>query len=87
MAYRVEIAPAAARQIRRLPIDVQRRIAVRIDNLASAPRPRGTEELVGEAHTYRVRVGDYRILFDVADTVMLVLVVTVGHRREVHRSR
>jgi mRNA interferase RelE/StbE len=64
---------------------VQKRIIGRIEALAVNPRPHGVEKLAGEDQTYRVRVGEYRILYEVHDAALVVLVVKVGHRREVYR--
>ena len=85
MAYAVVLKPAALRDLRKLPEDIRRRVAVRIDALAGDPRPAGVERLQGEAELYRVRVGDYRIVYQVESKALVVLVVRVGHRREVYR--
>lgn len=88
MAYQIELLPAAARTLRKLPREAQRRIAPLIEALAKDPRPAGATALQGEpAGVLRVRVGDYRILYQVDDQDRRVLVVTLGHRREVYRRR
>lgn len=84
-AYRVELKPSAARAVRKLAADVRRRVIARAEALAADPRPPGAEKLEGVRDLYRVRVGDYRIIYQVADKVLLVLVVRVGHRRDVYR--
>ena len=84
MTYRIEYAAAAARQIERLPRDVQSRVLGRIEALAHTPRPPGAIRLTG-GDAYRIRVGDYRIIYAVADELLVVLIVKVGHRREVYR--
>ncbi len=61
------------------------RIETKIDGLARDPRPRGVKKLAGEEELYRLRVGDYRIIYQVRDRVLVVLVVNVGHRRDVYR--
>lgn len=71
--------------IEALPRKEQQRVRAAIDLLAETPRPPGCRALVGEAGVYRVRVGDHRIVYEVHDTVLLVQVVRVGHRREVNR--
>ena len=83
--YRVELAPSAARVFRTLDRAVQRRLARQIDALAHEPRPRGVEKLHGTKNRYRVRMGDYRVIYEVEDDLLLVLVVRIGHRREVYR--
>lgn len=84
--YRVEFTPAADQQFRKLPTQLQARLKPHIDALAQNPRPPGVEKLTGE-DAYRFRVGDYRVLYEVHDKKLLVLVVKIGHRREVYRKR
>ncbi len=83
--YRVHLARRAVKSIARLPRAEQQRIRAAIDLLADEPRPPGCVALTGEAGVYRVRVGDYRILYEVVDERLLILVVRVGHRRDVYR--
>ncbi|WP_419915126.1 type II toxin-antitoxin system RelE family toxin [Candidatus Poriferisodalis sp.] len=83
--YRVRLARRAVKSIARLPRAEQQRIRAAIDLLADEPRPPGCVALTGEAGVYRVRVGDYRILYEVVDERLLILVVRVGHRRDVYR--
>jgi len=85
--YSVEIARRAIRSIAGLPPKEQNRIRAAIDLLAAEPRPPGCVALSGEESVYRVRVGDYRILYEVIDARLLIQVVRVGHRRDVYRSR
>ena len=86
MAYRVEFAPKAARQFGALDRGVQRRLAARIDALAADPRPHGVKKLAAEDDLYRLRVGDYRILYQIQERRLIVLVVGVGHRSEIYRA-
>lgn len=86
MAYRIEFAPRAEREFKKLPRPVQVRLKTRIDTLAENPRPQGVEALSGEDRLYRIRAGDYRIIYAIQDEVLLVLVIRVGHRREVYRG-
>ena len=83
MTYRVEVAPAAVRQLRKLDRPAQRRLQAAIELLAVEPRPSAAKILVGGNGEWRVRTGDYRIVYEIHDNVLLVLVVAVGHRREV----
>ncbi|HXK40362.1 MAG TPA: type II toxin-antitoxin system RelE/ParE family toxin [Candidatus Paceibacterota bacterium] len=85
MAYKVEFRPAAAKALRKLPEDVRTRIAKAIDVLRDDPRHAGVHRLRGGRNEYRARVGDYRILYEVDDAVLIVLVLHVGHRREIYR--
>lgn len=85
MAYSIELTSAALRALRKLPGDVRQRVADMIDALADDPRPAGVRKLSGSDDVYRIRTGDYRILYQIADKALVVLVVHVGHRRDVYR--
>lgn len=85
-AYRVEIARRAIKALAALPRKEQQRVRAAVDLLAENPRPPGCVALTGEAHAYRVRVGDYRIVYEVFDDRLVVQVVRIGHRRDVYRS-
>lgn len=82
--YRIEVRPAALRALRTLDRDVRPRIEGAIALLAEDPRPPASRPLRGRPG-YRVRVGDYRIIYTVQDDVLLIVVVTLGHRRDVYR--
>ena len=85
MAYEVRLKPSAERALRKLPAPMRSRIGSRLDALAVNPRPPGCEKLGGVEDLFRVRAGDYRIVYQVSDDVLLVLVVTIGHRSDVYR--
>ena len=87
MSYEVQILPKAARQIKALSVEVRQDISLTIQSLANEPRPIGVKKLSGEKDIYRVRVGNYRVLYRIVDKVLVVVVVSVGHRREVYRDR
>ena len=84
--YTVEVTPAAGRQIRKLDRNTQKRILARIEKLEEDPRPRDAAKLQSPEELYRIRVGDYRIIYQVEDDRLIVLIVRVGNRREVYRS-
>ncbi|HOJ03476.1 MAG TPA: type II toxin-antitoxin system RelE/ParE family toxin [Bacteroidota bacterium] len=86
MSYTIELRPAAIRDLRDLPQGILRRITGKIDSLADNPRPPGVEKLTGSENSYRVRVGDYRILYQILDNIVLVIVVKIRHRREAYRK-
>ncbi|WP_300462352.1 type II toxin-antitoxin system RelE/ParE family toxin [uncultured Nocardioides sp.] len=87
MTYRIELSPAAARQLRKLDAPARRRIQAVVELLAQEPRPAGAKKLVGGDGEWRVRTGDYRVIYEVRDGVLLVLVLAVGHRHDIYRSR
>ena len=84
MSYQVLFTPRAEREFKSLPEAARRRIAPRIDALAEEPRPRGIKKLQGREGTYRLRVGDYRVLYTIEDRVVTVVVVRIGHRRDIY---
>lgn len=86
MSYVIRYAPAASRQLRKIDRADQRQIVTRIDSLADDPRPDGCKKLRGHASIYRIRVGDYRIVYTVADRELVVLVAVVGNRRDVYEE-
>lgn len=83
--YRVEFKPSAAKAVERLPRAAQRRVLAAVEALAGNPRPVGYRKLEGALDLYRVRVGEYRVVYTVRDRVLLVLIIRVGHRRDVYR--
>ncbi len=85
--YRIELKPSVERDLAALEKRDRLRVARKIDALAEDPRPAGVEKLGGEDDLWRVRAGNYRIIYAIRDDVLLVLVVRVGHRRDVYRKR
>ncbi|MDQ3480895.1 MAG: type II toxin-antitoxin system RelE/ParE family toxin [Actinomycetota bacterium] len=87
MTYRVSLTPTAARQLRKFDPQARRRIQAVLELLAVEPRPPAATRLVGGSGEWRVRTGDYRVVYDIEDDKLLVLVLRVGHRREIYRAR
>ena len=83
-SYKIEIKKSAAKEIENLPSIVLKRVVSHIQELGSNPRPIGCKKLSGD-EKYRLRVGDYRILYEIEDTIVTVYVVKVAHRKEVYR--
>ena len=84
--YAIELTPAASREIRKLERLVQRRLVRLLEILAKDPRPRGVETMKSRERFLRVRVGDYRVVYRLDEARRVVLVLRVGHRREVYRG-
>ena len=83
--YRIEIKRSAAKEIEAIGrLRDRQRVVARIMRLAEDPRPPGATKLTGK-EAYRIRQGDYRIVYTIADDVLVVEVIRVGHRREVYR--
>ena len=83
-SYRVALASSAEKELDRLPKKVIGRIIPRLEQLASAPRPPGCKKLKGGDKEWRIRVGDYRIVYEIDDTARTVDVTRIAHRREVY---
>ena len=81
--YRIAVTPAAQRQLAGLDPPTRRRVANRIEALATAPRPPGAEMLAGGEGELRLRVGDWRVIYRVQDHKLLILVIKIGHRSDV----
>lgn len=85
MAYAVEFTARAARDLKAIARPDQIRIAKRIDGLTENPRPYGVRKLGGEEDLYRIRVGDFRVIYTIENRRLVVLVIRIGNRRDVYR--
>jgi mRNA interferase RelE/StbE len=85
MTYRIELTKAAVRDLTALPNSLLKRLDSCIIGLVEDPLPPGVKKLRNSNGMYRVRVGDYRIIYRIEQEVLVVLVVKIGHRREVYR--
>ncbi len=83
--YRIEVARSALKSLARIPQPYQRRIRDRIRTLATNPRPPGVKKLRGDLDYYRIRIGDYRVLYTVNDEERVVRIAVIAHRREAYR--
>ena len=80
MRYQVKVSGAAAKIIRKLPQNEIKWIEQKINKLAENPRPNGVEKLSGKEHIYRIRSGNYRIIYHVKDKILHILILKIGHR-------
>ena len=84
MRYRVILPKSVQKELDRLPDDVVRRTLARLAQLETDPRPADVKKLKGR-EAWRIRVGDYRVIYEIQDRRVQVLVITIGHRREIYR--
>jgi mRNA interferase RelE/StbE len=84
MTYRIEISRRAAKVVTSLDKPLRRKVLAAIDALSGNPRPGGGRKLAGQ-DAWRIRVGDYWVIYEIHDQVLLVLVIDIGHRREIYR--
>lgn len=85
MTYNIEFTTASARQIRKLPRGVRSRVIDGIADLGDDPRPRGSKKLVGEHNAWSIRIGEFRVIYEVLDTELVITVIRVANRRDVYR--
>ena len=85
MSYQVLIERRALKELSKLPASIRARVTGAIDGLRSQPRPSNSKKLTGSRDQWRVRVGDYRVLYEINDKVREVRVYAIGHRREIYR--
>jgi mRNA interferase RelE/StbE len=84
MTYRIEVSRRAAKVVTGLDKPMRRRVLAAIEALAGNPRPPGCKKLAGSGG-WRIRIGDYRVVYEIHDQVLLVIVVDIGNRREIYR--
>ncbi len=85
MTYQVEFTSKASKQLGKLSKDIQQRIKTKVYELVENPRPSGVVKLEN-SDKYRIRVGSYRVLYQIEDDLLIVIVVRIGHRREVYKD-
>jgi mRNA interferase RelE/StbE len=85
MRYVIDFTASAAREFRALDRQLQRRISSKVSELAEDPFPAGVRKFQGEADHWRIRVGDYRVIYRVETRRVVIVIVKIGHRREVYR--
>jgi mRNA interferase RelE/StbE len=84
-SFTIEWKPSAVKDLRGLPRDVVARIIAAVEGLVQNPFPSSSKKLVGSKHTYRIRIGDYRVVYNVLTAEVVVEVLRVAHRRDVYR--
>ena len=85
--YRVEFTPAAARDLKKLDRQTQKRLSGVIDGLGENPRPNSVVALQGDSSILRIRSGAYRILYRIEDRVLMIIIIRIGHRKDVYRTK
>ncbi len=86
MTYRIEVKRSAAKALQKIPKTDQKRIAEKIDSLAeNLPNP-DTTKMKGNNPFHKIRVGDYRIIYEIQEEVLIILIVKIGHRKDVYKN-
>ena len=86
MSYRIEIKKSAAKALKKIPKANRKRIVEKIDSLAESPPNPDTTKMKGNNPFHKVRVGDYRIVYEIQEDVLVILVVKIGHRKDIYRN-
>jgi len=86
MTYTIITPKAVQKQLDALPNDVYDRIAEKIEQLAEDPRPDGVVKMKGSDHEYRIRIGDYRVRYEIDDKELIILLLQCKHRKDVYRK-
>jgi mRNA interferase RelE/StbE len=84
MTYALAFKPSAEKELRKLPRDVIPRVVAAVQALSEQPRPHGCVKL-SHSESWRIRIGDYRVIYDIDDRSQQIVVLHIGHRREVYR--
>ena len=84
-SYSVEFAKSAEKELSRIDGRYIARIFAAVESLAKEPRPAGCKKLTGSDHTYRIRIGTYRVIYDIQESRLLVVVIKIGHRKDVYQ--
>ncbi len=84
-SYRIEWKSSAQKELRKLPSDIISKIVAEVESLGETPFPPGYRKLVGSEQTWRIRIGNYRVIYNVLPSILIIEVVRVAHRKDVYR--
>ena len=84
-SYQIEWKRSAQRELEKLPRPMIKKVVVAVEKLATEPRPRGVRKLVGSDYTYRLRIGNYRLVYDVLDKKLIIEIIRVRHRKDAYK--
>lgn len=84
--YRIKFKASAAKEFRKLPAELKQRLRKAINKLSQEPRPAGVTKLKGDDRLYRIRIGNYRVVYKIDDEIKVVLITRIRHRRDVYRG-
>ena len=85
MSYIIQYKRSATEELFALPAIKARKVLSSINNLAEEPRPHGSKKLKGSSNAYRIRIGNYRVIYNIADKIVTVTIIKIGHRKQIYR--
>ena len=83
--YKIEWKRSAIKELQRLPRQMRLKVVAAVDNLSSNPYPQGVRKLVSTENSYRIRIGDYRLLYNITQHKLIIEIIRVGHRKDIYR--
>ncbi len=83
--FRIDYKKAARKELKKLDQSARERIGAAIDALGSEPHPPGSRKMVGSEALFRIRVGDYRVIYEVQNKLLTIFVIRIGHRKDIYR--
>ena len=86
VSYKIEWKHSATKELKRLPKPVIPKIIAAVEGLPENPRPKGSRKIIGAEHTYRIRIGDYRIVYSIEYGRLTIEIIRVGHRKNVYKN-
>lgn len=86
MEYRIKIAKSAFSRLKQLSEDIKTRLIKTINGLSTNPRPNNRVPIKGKKNAYRIRKGNYRIIYTINDDILLILIIRIGHRKDIYRN-
>lgn len=84
-SYKIVWKQSAVKELKQIPPKMIGRIVADVENLSEDPHPPGTRKIIGTQNTYRIRIGDYRVIYQIIDQVLIIEILRVAHRKEVYR--
>lgn len=85
-SYNIVWKRTAQKELRKLPKEAIAKIVGLVENLAENPYPSGTRKLAGTEHTYRLKTGNYRVIYNVSKSILIIEIIRIGHRKEIYRK-
>lgn len=85
MTYSIVYKRSASEELLQLPVHTARKVKSAINSLSESPRPHNCKKLKGSLNEYRIRIGNYRVIYTIADTILIVTIIKIAHRKEVYR--
>lgn len=85
--YKIELSPASQRQIKKLPKQLQKTIIQKLEDLKTTPLPVGIKKLFGIDNLHRLRIGNYRVIYQIEHKILLILVLKIGDRKEIYNTQ